>query len=409
MKFRYYKILKTYLFFRINIIVAFFAVIAYLSSYVPPDIFWLPAIFALSIPVMLLLNLFFIIYWFFKKSFRSILSITVLLLGIKFIKSTFIPGFDPPVPPGNSGGDNQNFSSGLMVISYNVRVFNTYARLRDENNDSPGKMIDWLADINSDILCLQEFFYDKKSDIFNSIDKISGKRKGHYYFSTALTNRIGAQFGIITFSKFPIINKGDLDFGNNTLNQATYIDVIITNSTNPDYIGAGHQINKPRLYRGGSADTIRIYNIHLQSLLIKGKDIFKYAEEKNDILSKSKNLLHLFKTVSILRSRQLDILISHINNSPYAVVVCGDLNDTPYSYTYQTLDKILNNAFEKAGNGFGFTYNSKFPFLRIDNQFASRCFTINSFKTHYEVDYSDHFPISANYKLMENGNKGIGK
>ena len=261
---------------------------------------------------------------------------------------------------------------------------------------------------------------DKKSAIFNSIDKISEKRKGHYYFSTAITNKTGAQFGIITFSKFPIINKGDLGFGNNTLNQATYIDVIITNSTNsPELLGgAGHQINKPARHSqsqrkaGGSADTIRIYNIHLQSLLIKGKDIFKYAEEKNDILSKSKNLLHLFKTVSILRSRQLDILISHINNSPYAVVVCGDLNDTPYSYTYQTLDKILNNAFEKAGNGFGFTYNSKFPFLRIDNQFASRCFTINSFKTHYEADYSDHFPISANYTLMENWNKGnkeIGK
>ncbi|MCH8319046.1 MAG: endonuclease/exonuclease/phosphatase family protein, partial [Bacteroidetes bacterium] len=325
--------MNTYLFFRINIIVAFFAVIAYLSSYVPPDIFWLSAIFALSIPVMLLLNLFFIIYWFLKKSFRSILSITVLLLGIKFIKSTFIPGFDL---------DNQNFSLGLVVVSYNVRVFNTYAHLRDKNNDSSAKMIDWLADINSDIMCLQEFFYDKKSDIFNSIDKISEKRKGRYYFSIALTNS-NAQFGIITFSKFPIINKGDLDFGNNTLNQATYIDVII---------------NK-------SADTIRIYNIHLQSLLIKGKDIFEYAEERNDILSKSKNLLHLFKTVSILRSRQLDILIRHINNSPYAVVVCGDLNDTPYSYTYQTLNKTLNNAFEKAGNGFGFTYNSKFPFLRI--------------------------------------------
>jgi endonuclease/exonuclease/phosphatase family metal-dependent hydrolase len=101
----------------------------------------------------------------------------------------------------------------------------------------------------------------------------------------------------------------------------------------------------------------------------------------------------------VARASQLEILMEHMENSPYANILVGDFNDVPYSYTYFTLRNIMNNAFEKAGKGFGFTYNKVLFFLRIDNVFFDNSLEILDFKTHSEVDYSDHYPVSAVFSL----------
>ena len=101
------------------------------------------------------------------------------------------------------------------------------------------------------------------------------------------------------------------------------------------------------------------------------------------------------------RAEQLKEVEIYIQNSPYPVILCGDLNDLPYSYTYTRLNKFLNNAFEKAGNGFGFTHNGKLNFLRIDNQFFDSRFQIHSFETIHSIKFSDHYPIKAVYSLSK--------
>jgi endonuclease/exonuclease/phosphatase (EEP) superfamily protein YafD len=83
----------------------------------------------------------------------------------------------------------------------------------------------------------------------------------------------------------------------------------------------------------------------------------------------------------------------------YPVIVVGDLNETPYGWAYGTLRERLKNSFEEAGRGFGFTLNRS-PFLvRIDNQFYSKDFTVKQFVTLRNINYSDHFPIAADYEL----------
>jgi endonuclease/exonuclease/phosphatase family metal-dependent hydrolase len=94
--------------------------------------------------------------------------------------------------------------------------------------------------------------------------------------------------------------------------------------------------------------------------------------------------------------------LEHIRESPYPVIVCGDFNDTPFSYTYNELAKELKNAFVEAGSGIGATYNGPLPFLRIDNQFHSEELKAAGYETHYEMGLSDHFPISAKYVLKPN-------
>ena len=75
------------------------------------------------------------------------------------------------------------------------------------------------------------------------------------------------------------------------------------------------------------------------------------------------------------------------------IIVCGDLNETPISYTYQQLDRRLTSAFRQAGLGPGFTYSRRsFP-VRIDHLFHSDGWTCTSCRIDRTLSVSDHYPL----------------
>ena len=100
----------------------------------------------------------------------------------------------------------------------------------------------------------------------------------------------------------------------------------------------------------------------------------------------------------IQQEHQVNELKKSIKNSPYKVIVTGDLNNTAFSYVYKELSKTLNDAFKAKGNGLGITYNYNFIPLRIDFVFTQELFKINSFKT-FKLNLSDHEPIYTELKF----------
>jgi endonuclease/exonuclease/phosphatase family metal-dependent hydrolase len=101
-----------------------------------------------------------------------------------------------------------------------------------------------------------------------------------------------------------------------------------------------------------------------------------------------------FKAAFQMRAEQVREIRSHINASPYAVIVCGDFNDTPISYAYQQLRGNLKDAFVSSGSGIGRTYIGKLPSFRIDNVFHSEEFESFNFQTS-DFRMSDHLPVSC--------------
>ena len=154
------------------------------------------------------------------------------------------------------------------------------------------------------------------------------------------------KYGQAIFSKYPIIDKGSVDF-NSSSNNAIFSDIKIMN------------------------DTIRVYNIHLQSFSFEKVNPLININKKNKMV---------------------------IKNSPYKFIVTGDLNNTAFSYVYKELSKSLNDAFKAKGNGLGITYNYNFIPLRIDFVFTEELFKINSFKT-FKLNLSDHEPIYTELKF----------
>ena len=148
-------------------------------------------------------------------------------------------------------------------------------------------------------------------------------------------------------------------------------------------------------------DTIRVYNIHLESfylgsekyLLRENIDIIN-KENKEKLKEDSKKLYSKMKVAFIKRAIQAETIAQSIDDCPYPIIVCGDFNDPPCSYTYRTISRSLNDAFVESGKGMGKTYSEKFPSFRIDYILYSDYFKSVNFKTS-KINISDHYPVSC--------------
>jgi len=337
---------------------AFFilTLICYVSVFFSPQRFWLFGFLSLAIPILLFIHAFLLIINIPRLKKAFFVHLVALIVGLAFIKVTY-------------SISSHNDEGRLKVLSYNVRVFNNYANLRNEAYVSSKKMISWSLENDADIKCFQEFYNRDRSEIFSVKQKLRKNGWKYNHEKIVLTDRSKAEFSIAIFSKFPLVNVGEIHDENEKFLNSIYADVLI------------------------DTDTLRIYNTHLESMSINEDNVVntdKLAESYKDT---GYRLRRGFES----RSIQVKALVRHIKNCPYKIILCGDFNELPYSYAYFSIRGQLNNAFEKAGNGFGFTYNGKLFFLRIDNQFFSDDINIHDFFTHRKVDCSDHFPLTATY------------
>jgi endonuclease/exonuclease/phosphatase family metal-dependent hydrolase len=330
--------------------------LCFASIFISPARFWPAGFFSLGIPVMLLANIFLLIVNIRKRGVAFFLHLLAVVLGFAFIKVSFT------LSANDDGGR-------LQVLSYNVRVFNNYSNLRNEEYESSKTMIAWSVEHEADIKCFQEFYNRDRSKVFNVKHRLEKAGWQHSHSKIVFTDRARAQFGMSIYSKYPIVSYGEVyDEKQNFLN-SIYADIKV------------------------DSDTIRVYNTHLESMSINVENVVN-----TDRLARSyKDTGHRLRNGFMSRSVQVEALLADMENCPHRIILCGDLNELPYSYTYFSLRRHLHNAFEQAGNGFGFSYNGKLFFLRIDNQFFSPDMSIHNFTTHQDVGYSDHFPLSASY------------
>ena len=81
------------------------------------------------------------------------------------------------------------------------------------------------------------------------------------------------------------------------------------------------------------------------------------------------------------------------------MVVCGDMNNSAFSYVYRIIKGNLQDTFEEAGRGFGQTYNFKYYPARIDYIFADPKMSVKSFHNFPEFINSDHIPVMSRMSL----------
>jgi endonuclease/exonuclease/phosphatase family metal-dependent hydrolase len=94
-----------------------------------------------------------------------------------------------------------------------------------------------------------------------------------------------------------------------------------------------------------------------------------------------------------MRAEQAEQLRAHILSSPHPVIVCGDFNDTPNSYTYHHIAAGLTDAFEEKGFGLGTTFGGALPMLRIDYLLTDPGIRVHDCRVVRDTEWSDHYPV----------------
>lgn len=345
-----------------NHLAAIGLLISYFASYVSPENFWFFALFGLAYPLLVFLNLLFVTYWGIQLKKRAFYSLIIILGGWVQMTKYVQVSFD------NSPQKSKKL---IKVMSYNVKSFDLYNWSNDK--ETRNKIFELINDESPDILCFQEFFTRDTSKLFNNLDTLLQFQKAkntHIEFTT--TKRKVNHWGLAIFSTYPIISKGKIIFDPKNNNICIFSDIKINN------------------------DTVRVYNVHLQSIHFNYVD-YQFVDDimnnkETEELEKSKNILRRLKKGFIKRSGQTELVAEHISNSPYPVIVCGDFNDPPASYTYHSISQNLKDAFIESGNGFGRSYVGKFPSFRIDYILHSKQYRAYDFRTIRE-ELSDHFPV----------------
>jgi endonuclease/exonuclease/phosphatase family metal-dependent hydrolase len=333
----------------LNIVLTVLTFIAYLLPFLAPKLFPLLSVFTLLMPLMLILNFLFFIYWLVQLKRQMLLPGLILLLGITFISKWY--RFSATVMP----EEKEDFT----LMSYNVRLFNLYEWLPAK--DIPQQIEAFVKEHDPDVLCVQE--YSQKAN--------TGR---HYSYKNKHFFKTEGKVEMAIFSRFPIVNTGDINLPA-TGNNIVFVDLKI------------------------KKDTIRVYSMHMQSIKISPDIHEKIDEEKSKMIFK--RISEAFKKQQL----QAEVFEKSKADCPYRMIICGDLNNSAFSYVYRSVKGKLNDAFEEAGSGLGKTYDYKYYPARIDYILADKDFEVKEFTTFNNFVNSDHFPVMTRLSLKKEETK----
>ena len=327
------------LIYGINIVFALLLLVSFVLPFVPPSKYPNISLLSLAVSPLIIINIIFIIYWGFKLNSKVMLSLLVVAFAYFHFGSFF------KIP---SEKDTEAYTNTLKVLSFNVRLFNLY-EAKETQKGIPEIIKNYIEKEQPEILCLQEYHKDSRLDF-------SEYPYQYIYF------RKKNVLGHAIFSKYPLLNKYSFNF-EKTINNGLSVDVV------------------------KGKDTIRIYNLHLQSLSVVPSLTFLKETDK-DVLRKRMSARF------IKQQKQAIAINNHKEKSKYPVIISGDFNNTPFSYVYHQLSENMNDAFVEGGNGLGTTYFfDKYP-MRIDYILTSKELDVLQFET-IKKTFSDHYPITA--------------
>lgn len=330
------KLINGFVFF-LNGIVAVLMLVSFILPYLSPEKYPLISILSLGVPILIVANIGFLIYWLIGLNRRLFLSLTVLVFSYFYFNVFYEYSIE---------GNPDDYENNLTLLSYNVRLFNAFEK-KDYGN-VPEMMAKIIQEENPDVICIQEYYRNHKVDF------------SAFPYKFIHFRRKDSKVGYAIFSKYPLKNTGAFDF-EGSYNNAQYADVIL------------------------ERDTIRLYNVHLQSMGIDADVRYLHDADKERL---ARRLSYRFR----LQEKQVKTLLKHKDESKYPAILAGDMNNTPFSYTYRKLNTGMQDSFRERGRGLGATFSfDGFP-MRIDYIFASREYDVISFKTIKET-FSDHHAI----------------
>ena len=327
-------------------VLTIFTIVALFGGDVSPIGHSARAMLVYVLPILILANAVMIIYWLIRRKWLfAFIPIITIACCIPYIGTLW---------QFRSLDKSANAQPGIKVATYNVCMF---------NRETSGFMAqDILAEMrrqNVDILCIQEY------------NNVSGDKKNSESYKEYFPYMAVGRDDMVIYSRYPIKGSKKILF-ENTNNSAMWADIDI------------------------KGDKIRVFNVHLETTGINGSQ-YRIAGMKAQGYELSNNQIaeYIFGNYMLgimLRAGQAAMVANGVRSSENPVILCGDFNDVPYSYVYNTMLGNMVDSFKECGSGWARTFREGKKAVRIDYIFHSESLKgLSYYKT--DLTYSDHYPV----------------
>lgn len=313
---------------------------------------------------LLMVNVAFVVLWLLCGSKHFLVSTAVIVLRWSFVTAFFQVGGHADQPAEGART--------LRVMSFNMHHFYGPCYVDDtediQNQEERAlAFVRMLREEQPDVLCLQEFLPYTNGHEVDLRDSLAALGYRHY---AAAAPQYGHSASIV-WSKHDIVDVQLID-----------------------------SLCKLRVDLAVEGDTVRLFSLHLNSYQLTGEDheeLEMFAHGEGDKES-GRQVARKFKKTILAHDQEWETLRPLIEQSPYAVVVAGDFNDTPASYIYRKMTQQLRDSYKEKGKGFGTTYHGRFPAFRIDYVMHSEGLRVLAYKR-IKSDISDHYPIMVEFEM----------
>lgn len=341
----------------LNLLAAAAYLLSAYSPYVSPMEHKYLACMGLAFPIVALANAAFVLVWVVLKPVFALFPIAVLLLGWGSL-NVYCPFGQKVELAGRT----------LTLLTYNTQGL---AIVPGQKDFASNHVLGYIIDIGADIVCLQEV---------NTSNKYFRKRIDNYmsdYYPYRSFRTFSSGNGVACFSRYPILSSERVEYDSQT--------------------------NGSVLYRIAlEGDTLVLVNNHLESNKLNADDkddyrriLAKYTPT-DSVKAAGKNLLRKLADAGRLRAPQADSVAKALRREPARLMIaCGDFNDSPISYSHRVIGEGMDDAFVRAGSGFGTTYHDSRMYVRIDHILVSRAFTVADCQVDRTIAESDHYPVRA--------------
>ena len=332
------------------LVISALLVLSYVSAFVNPARLWMFSLAGLLYMPLALTTLVFFI-WALRRRARIGWLLLLMLVPSLFLAGRYVQLRKMP-----------EAKDGVRIVSYNVGLF-AHGPARMDRMVLADSLCAYLRRLDADILCLQEFRLPENQNMQAYLRRQFPGYRADFYTLTWSSGPVGN----VTLSRLPVTGKGKISFERST-NMALYTDVRLDSAT------------------------VRVYNCHFESYNISLSGLVKNLTDEEKVEQTGRKMRRSIRE----RPKQVAEVMKDVDSAPVRSVVAGDFNDTPLSYTCFRLLRGRHDSFVRAGKGFGATYSSLWPLLRIDYILYPKDLEAVSYRVD-RVRYSDHYPVIASY------------
>lgn len=346
-----------------NIATVLLMVLSGYADHLNPSQFPLLSVLGMFFPFLLLANLLFLLFWLTFKWRKSWIPLLGFVLVYKPI-TIFMPlNVSQEEPEGT-----------IKLLSYNVCSYGGNYKY-EEGFDT---VYNYLVRQDADIVCIQEDVDTWRRYVFHRYQKTYP-----YNDTIFFKNDINAANGMGIHTRFPILKRERIPYQS------------CANGSVAWHLKVGN-------------DTVVVINNHLESTHLSNEDRTQYTNilkgkvSSDTVRQESKMIFSKLGHANAMRAIGANAVRQYIDDhQQYPIIVCGDFNDTPLSFSRHVLSKGMTDCFVKTGCGLGLSYNRKGFNFRIDHILVSDRFIPYNCKVDTKMDASDHYPIHCRLKLVD--------